>query len=381
MFVLSRNVSAGYKVIATLVTAALLLGAFGFNSFARAANITDVYDLLSDSSPAASSTHTIQFVTPSGVAAGETIVIDFGAGFNPSALDYEDVDLATSTDAVLAAAPSNGAWGVTTDATSITFTSGTSAIAPNATVTIEIGTNATFGVAGNTNIVNPTPPLGNESYEISISAGTADSGYTRVVILNTVLVTANVQTTFEFTVIGNGIGEDANGETTTLAGSSTTIPFGTLVAGQAEVISQDLTVQTNAINGFVVTVQSDGPFESSTGAIIDGFSNGSDTNIPGTWAGNPLLNDINDPTTWGHWGITTEDNDADGMRDSDDFAANEFIALTTSPRAIFAHDGPADATTPNIGSTTVAYKVEITALQEAADDYSTVLTYIATPTF
>jgi hypothetical protein len=31
--------------------------------------------------------------------------------------------------------------------------------------------------------------------------------------------------------------------------------------------------------------------------------------------------------------------------------------------------------------TEVGYKIEITPLQEAADDYTTTLTYIATPTF
>jgi hypothetical protein len=34
-----------------------------------------------------------------------------------------------------------------------------------------------------------------------------------------------------------------------------------------------------------------------------------------------------------------------------------------------------------IGSTTVAYKVQITALQEAATDYTAQLMYIATPVF
>jgi hypothetical protein len=69
------------------------------------------------------------------------------------------------------------------------------------------------------------------------------------------------------------------------------------------------------------------------------------------------------------------------MRTGDEFGANEFIGVSTTPRAIFAHDGPADGITTDVGSTTVAYKVEITALQEAADDYTATLTYIATPTF
>jgi hypothetical protein len=53
----------------------------------------------------------------------------------------------------------------------------------------------------------------------------------------------------------------------------------------------------------------------------------------------------------------------------------------TTPRAIMAHTGPSDGVTPGIGFATVGYKAEITALQEAGDDYNTMLTYIATPTF
>ena len=45
------------------------------------------------------------------------------------------------------------------------------------------------------------------------------------------------------------------------------------------------------------------------------------------------------------------------------------------------HDGPADGVTEDIGRVTVGYQIQITALQEAGDDYNTTLTYIATPTF
>jgi hypothetical protein len=44
------------------------------------------------------------------------------------------------------------------------------------------------------------------------------------------------------------------------------------------------------------------------------------------------------------------------------------------------HNGPSDGLTADIGTTTVAYTVGITALQEAGD-YSNTLTYICTPTY
>ena len=61
--------------------------------------------------------------------------------------------------------------------------------------------------------------------------------------------------------------------------------------------------------------------------------------------------------------------------------SDEYIAASTTPREVFYHDGPAAGVGTATGTTYVAYSVEITGLQEAADDYQTVLTYIATPTF
>lgn len=364
MFVLSRNVSAGYKVIATLVTAALLLWIFGFHSFARAANVQNASDLMTDTSPGADSDHTVTFNLVNDLTNGQTVVIDF-----VQANGFDTTGVTTGDFAITAGAGTfSEAINTTTDVITFTSTGGTVASGTLVTVTID----------GSNKINNPSPGDGNESYEIDISAGT-DTGHTRVVILDTVLVTADVSTTFDFTVNPIGIGATVNGETTTIGSSSTTIPFGNLTAGNAEVIAQNLTVQTNAINGFVVTVQSDGQFESSTGADIDNFDDGVDSDTPAAW--NAPSNNISDENTWGHWGVTTADQDTDGMRDGDEFAASEFIGVSTTPRALFAHDGPADASTASIGSTTVAYKVAITALQEAADDYSAVLTYIATPTF
>jgi hypothetical protein len=195
-------------------------------------------------------------------------------------------------------------------------------------------------------------------------------------------VTADVSTQFDFTVHANGVGETVNtSDTTTATSSTTTIPFGNLVANTPVVLSQDLTVVTNAINGFVVTVESDGTLRSSTGADIDDFVDGNSTNAPTAWAA--PTNNIAQENTWGHWGITTEDQDAasDSMRTGDEFAAGEWIGASTTPREIFAHDGPADGATPGVGSTTIGFKVQISPLQEAADDYATTLTYIATPTF
>ena len=59
----------------------------------------------------------------------------------------------------------------------------------------------------------------------------------------------------------------------------------------------------------------------------------------------------------------------------------EYVGNFDNPRGIFWHTGPSDGTTANIGSTTVAYTIQVGALQEAGNDYTNTLTYVATPTF
>ncbi len=357
MFVATKDVSAAKQVIATLLAIAMVVWTIGAYATAEAANITSVSDLMSDTSPAALSDHTITFTTESGIGIGEVITISFPSGFDLSSVTTADFGI-TSPDAN---------WTEGISGQDITFTRTVSPVAPSTVITVDID--------GSNKIVSPTPANGNESFEISISAGT-DHGYTRVVILDTVLVTAQVLTTFDFTVYGLATSTDINGEATTGTSGSTTLPYYVLAADTPEVLGQDLTVATNAANGFTVTVQSDGLFRSSTGAVIDDFADGQIA-APAVWA--VPGDDINDRTTWGHWGITSED---DNLSGGDVFINNLWTGVSSSsPTEVFYHDGPADGFTPNIGSTSVAYKVEITPLQEAGDDYNTTLTYVATPVF
>jgi hypothetical protein len=377
MFVLSRNVSASFRVIATLVATAVVLWAMGAYHYAQAANITDVYDLLTDSDRGVVSNHTISFVSPTGITNGQTATIDLTGFTNAGGVDFTDIDVATATDYTVATDCSGAAPIAASFAAlvlTINFCTGDGGfVAAGGTTTIQIGTNATFGVAGNAQLTNPATA---GSYEIDIAGTMADSGHTRVAILDDVLVTASVLTSFDFTVIGNPATTTVNGTTTTRSASSTTIPFGTLTANEIETLAQDLTVETNAINGFVVTVQESQHLLSSTGADIDNFDDSVISGTPAAW--NAPANSIGNENTWGHWGVTSEDT---ATTRSVQFASNQWVGVSTTPIVLFSHTGPADGTTPGVGSTTVGYQVQITALQEAGDDYNTTLTYIATPTF
>lgn len=367
------------RAVALTVGLAVTMWSLGIPSLqlAQAANLTSLSDTVSDSGPSASADHTIEFVTPSGLDAGGDITVtlaDFGNVTNITASDIA-LDISGSPATLADGAASGATWGVNTTATEIVLTSGTETIGGNATVTIQVGENA-----GGTNQIT-NPGASGSSYPVQVSVdGNTDSGETRVAIIDEVTVSAAVDTVFTFTVAGVAGGQTVNGTSTTGSSTATSLAFGTLEPGVATTTAQDLTVTTNAANGFVVTVQTDQPLQSSTGAVIEGFVDGSYTTTPTTWASPG--GDVNQISTWGHWGLTSDDATVDG---SDIFdvggTGNLYVAASTSPVAVFTNDGPADGSTQNIGSARVGYQVEISPLQPAGDDYTTTLTYVATPVF
>lgn len=366
------------QAVAAIVGLAIILWSLGLSSlrFAEAANVTTFSDTLSTSEPSVVANHTIVFTTPTGVANGQTITIDFSDGpFAVGSVDFTDIDVSVegtgdlNLEGSCTTEPASAAFSGTT--LTITLCSGNGAsIAANGTTTIEIGTNATHQTTGDQQLTSPAAG----SYEINLTAGASDSGATRVAIVPVVTVTASVDTIFQFTVTGVSAGLDVNGTTTGTTTSPTAIGFGTLVAGVATTAAQDLTVQTNARNGFVVTVTTDGQLESSVGDI-DSFADGGDQSSPIAWAAPSAL--VGQENTYGHWGLTSDDTDHFGTQQT-------YVAASTSPVTIFSHDGPVDGVaSPSTGTSTtrVGYTVQISSLQEAATDYSATLTYVATPVF
>ena len=353
----ATHVGFAQRVVATLAACAVVLWSLGAYTTAQAANLTNISNTLSDSDLSAPSAHTIAFTIPTGsaLADGDTVTITFPGGFaNVASVTGGDVSVTVDT-------VNDPFTGFIAGASSISFASVSATAGQEVVVAIADGIISNPGSAG--------------SYEFTVDTGTGgDTGKTRVAIIDNVLVTAIVPTSFDFTITGTPTSTAINGTSTTGETTATEIPFGVLTAGEVKTLAQQLNVSTNARNGFVVTVETDGDLESSTGAIIDTFANGTDISAAGNTWSSPT-NNINDELTWGHWGVTYDDNA------TVDLGANEFIAASTTPREVFSHTGPADGTTTNIGQTVVGYQVEITPLQEAADDYNTTLTYIATPTF
>lgn len=367
------------QAVALAAGTALLLWSIGLPTFsyvANAASVTSASDTLSNSAPDASSDHTIVFTTPNGLSIGQTFTVAFDASFDTGSIVIGDIDLLIGGNGTTTndGPAGSGAWGVSGLGTdTLTFTTPTNqGVASSTEVTVLIGTVAT---GGSNQIGNPSAT---SSYAIDIGGTMQDSGEILVAIIDEVTVSASINSTLQFSVSGVSQGATVNSSPTTTAATTTnvTLPFGVLSADVSKTLAQDLTVTTNAANGYSVTIEQATPFQSSTGADIDTFSDGSGVTNPTSWSAPGEL--ITDENTYGHWGITSDD--ATTTR-SNEFDSDEWAAATTTPVIIMGHDGPADGVTAGVGSARIGFQVQISSLQEAGDDYNTTLRYIATPTF
>lgn len=241
---------------------------------------------------------------------------------------------------------------------------------------IASGTQATFTITG---VTNPGV-VGSYLFHIytkNSSNVQVEHSTFRVAIVNSVSVTATVEASLTFSVLGMATSSVVNGATLTGSSTSRTMAFGVLAPGVEKTLGQKLKVSTNAAYGFIVTVQQDHNLLSSNGADIDSFNNGVEASTtPLAWT--IPTNILGQEMTYGHFGFTGQDA---SLSNGDPFGATLYKGFNGSdPVEVMYHTGPADGLTPDIGTTTVAYSVEIGNLQEAGD-YSNTLTYICTPTY
>lgn len=225
----------------------------------HAAALSSISDTQSSLKVNTLSDHTFQFVTPTGISAGQAISITFPfPGYATGTFAIANFDLATSTSAtcsgftdalVQSGAASGLTWGITQATATIYITSGTATIPANRCVQIEIGSNATSSGTGASQITNPT--TASSSAIILLRAGSDNGSITQNIITDdTVVISATVAQSITFTI------------------STTTIYFGNLGVGGAkfasstnplgdssETIAHTLGVTTNAASGYTVTLR------------------------------------------------------------------------------------------------------------------------------
>jgi len=346
-----KNKSLRLTMVAVVIFS--MIAMYVFVPIARAA-ITDAKDLITDSDRSATATHTITFTTSVDLVATDYMEITF-------APEFANENVANLT------CPGTMTEGVAGDVITCTAAGGVASGTQQVTIT---------------NVTNP-----NAAGPYTITIVTKNSGGTeledgtdvKVYIIDDVVVTATVLSTLTFSISGLGNAVDVNGVQTTEDNSATTtaLEFGDLSTTASSTVGQQLSVATNATDGFTVTVQQDYNMLSAGGADIDAFQDG--TPPPGAlqpWAApTPVIDTEN---TYGHLGITSEDSTISG---SDPFGTALYDGFDgTTALAVMYHNGPADGATAGAGVTQVAYTIEISVMQEAGD-YTNTLTYICTPQF
>jgi len=239
----------------------------------QAAGLSAVKDTMTRQKASTLSNHTIQFTTTTGVAAGGTIVITFPSDFIGEAdIDFTDVDMYAVTERTLAAAPNVATWGaVFSDSGStrnrLTLTSGTGTVVAGGTVIIEIGTNATEGVAGNKQITNATTT---GSKTVTLSVGGTDTGTLAIPIATEDQVSSSgtVDPYLAFNV------------------TDATIAFGTLSLTAITTNTAEMTAATNSTSGYNITIGINGAdtatLDDGAGHTITAIGAVATASIPGT---------------------------------------------------------------------------------------------------
>jgi len=370
---INRKDLAEYIAWSLIITIAAWSIGFGvFIRPAKAANLTLVSDTLSNSNPSSTSNHVIAYTNATSVLAAQTVEIFF----DPTTFLFTSLGTVTSTDI---------SWTGTASATVVVACGGGGnkvTLAAGATSSLKFtvcgGSTLSAGTANiaisNNKITNPNVA---GSYIIRIAGTQTNAADTMVAIISNVTVTASVNTSLTFSIQGVATGTLINGVTTTLASTATALNFGTLPVTSPVTMGQHLNVTTNALNGFTVTVVENQDLTSLNGASIHLFANGIANAAPIAWSAPSST--LNLPWTYGHIGVTSADSDLNSGEFNGSLFAGNF--QSTSSRAIFNATGTSDGVTANIGSSSVAFRIQIGALQAAANDYTNVLTYVATPVF
>jgi len=134
------------------------------------------------------------------------------------------------------------------------LTNGSTPVAAGSVVVIEIGTNATFGVAGDQAINNPTTA---NVYIISIAGSFGDTGSMSIVTLtdDQVQVTGTIDNTLSFAISDNAIGF-GNFATTNIRYATADAVGDVSQPGNG--LPTQLTVGTNSSQGLTISISDEG---------------------------------------------------------------------------------------------------------------------------
>ncbi len=237
-----------------------------------------------------------------------------------------------------------------------------------------------------TGITNPTAD-NTTSYARVITysdTGTTEIDSTSVAFAvldsDSIAVSATVDPNFTFTVAGVSTGGNFNGGTGNInvTTTATAIPFGGLVAGTPKIAAHDVTISTNASNGYTVTASHSATTQSGNPPLVSGSTDNIDS-FTGTNA---------TPTTWSAPGGTTANTNTGFFGYS-----TEDATLCTGTAARFTTGGAKWAGSSSLGeevicnttgvtsqTTRLGWEAEANSIQPSGAYTGTVI-LIATPTY
>ncbi|MBU2632292.1 hypothetical protein KKG52_01120 [Patescibacteria group bacterium] len=338
--------------------------------------------------------HKVQFTTVNAIPISGKIVLTFpGSADNtasPSATTFAFNGL-TSANVKINAGSTTCSWGISSP--SITCTTGAAVVSAGSTITVLIGCSANTGATCDTQVptlINPAKSTTSgtaDKWKVNISTQDTgsvelDSGSAAVGTIESVLVTATVDPTLNFTIQGRTTGQavntgNATGCTNTetlntgISSLSTSINMGVLSESGINISAQLISISTNGLNGYSLTA-------TSSGQLINpenGFWINSSTTPGFITAGTPWfgLHPCGLDISSGTWGT--------GATGGGAGAKYAWPTKTTSVTLASDSTGPiANSLLAGNGLTTVEYAATIDA-SVPAGSYRSIVTYVATPSF
>jgi len=348
----------------------------------------DLTILGSDSRPSTASNYTITYdQSASGdLSAGDTLVITFPTAFDTSgfastdALDYDITNNGVEETIVdsgdTCADDEIEITTVASDVFTFTACSGFVGEAAGTVLVIEIGTHATAGGTGNTQAVNST--AGTYSFTADATDEDAKDALVAIVAGVTVSATVDESLTVAVNAVSAGASCDDNGGTPTeISTTATTVPFATVSTETFYNGCQRIDVDTNASQGYTVTIAQTQLLTSGSDTISEGTCDGScnDTTLGG-W----------ETATNNGFGYCADDRAGNAAADAGIVSADQcddgtpfyytFFTDPTEPTVDFMFSaGPISGDQTNI-----SFHLSVDGAQDAGT-YQNVVYYVATPTF
>jgi hypothetical protein len=189
---------------------------------AHAANLTTLSDNLDNLKTGATANHVIEFVTPTGIAAGTTVIFTFGSpAFTVAAMTLANYKFFTGSTGVcssaswtnqpLQAGPDTSHWGFTSTGNAITLVGETSVATSLTTakcVKLVIGNDAANDNPSGAAMITNGSTAADPTATLSITGTFGDTGAAFIPLLTNdqVIITATVNPTLTFTMSQTALG-------------------------------------------------------------------------------------------------------------------------------------------------------------------------------